>query len=247
MDMEGRKRVAWLPRVPALAGVLMLAGCVSQQQYDDAHLQAKHYQKESIRLGNERDRLSEENMRLRAQLEASDIAISDAGYTERIDERLKSLNAFLREKGTGGGPVERFDVDGGYVYLVTDKILFALGSAEVSEEGRAVLDQVAADIRSKPYGKVHVRGHTDNVPVSRPETRQRFPHGNIELSAMRAVQVAAHLTEKGRIDDGRVVVLGFGPSEPLVDNSTEANRQRNRRVEIFVADAPDSSTASGGK
>jgi flagellar motor protein MotB len=41
-------------------------------------------------------------------------------------------------------------------------------------------------------------------------------------------------------------VMGFGPNEPVAPNDTDANRQRNRRVDIFVADEPPADTKTAG-
>jgi flagellar motor protein MotB len=221
--------------VAALALCLGFTSCVAQETYDDAQLNAKHWQKMAIERDRRIGELEAQNQKLRAELEASDIQVSEAGY--KIDERLDSLRNILSELGPNPGDVTKFQVDGGYVYRVKDSILFELGKADVSGEGKAVLREVAADINSRPHGKVFVRGHTDSVPVSKPETLKRFPHGNLQLSAARAVEVAALLVAEGRVAGDRVVVMGFGPSEPVAGNDTSDNRQLNRRVEIFVSDA----------
>ena len=224
-----------------LAALSLLAigftSCVAQETYDDAQLNAKHWQKMAIERDRRIAELEAEAGRLRAELDASDIQVSEAGY--QIDERLDSLRNILSELGPNPGDVTKFQVDGGYVYRVKDSILFQLGKADVSPEGKAVLREVAADIKSRPHGKVFVRGHTDSVPVKRPETLKRFPHGNLQLSAARAIEVAALLVTEGRVADDRVVVMGFGPSEPVAANDTAENRQLNRRVEIFVSDAAE--------
>jgi chemotaxis protein MotB len=80
-----------------------------------------------------------------------------------------------------------------------------------------------------------VRGHTDSDPVVRPATLQKFPHGNLQLSAARAVEVASVLTASGGVPKDMVAVAGFGPYEPLVTNDSADNKRLNRRVEIFVA------------
>ena len=106
----------------------------------------------------------------------------------------------------------------------------------VSADAQPILDQIAADIVSRPHGGLFVRGHTDNVPIVKPETVQRFPHGNLQLSASRAVEVAAQLIQRGKVASDRVTVMGFGPSDPVAPNDSPEGRQKNRRVDIFVAD-----------
>jgi len=215
--------------------------CVAQEQYDDAQLSAKHWQKEAIDQDRRITELEAENRRLKAELDASDIEIAEAGY--EIDQRLENLRNIMSELGQEPGDVTKFQVEGGYVYRMKDSILFDFASAEVSSDGRTILLEVADDINSRPHGKVYVRGHTDSVPVRRPETLKKFPHGNLQLSAARAVEVGALLTSQGQVDGSRVVVMGFGPSEPVAPNDTEENRQKNRRVEIFVSDEE----TAGGK
>jgi len=223
-----------------------LASCVSNQRYDDAQVSAKHYQTRVVEQERRISELEDENRRLRGQLEASEAKIAEAGFAEEIDARLQNLRNIMSELGHDPGDVTKFAVDGGYVYRVKDSILFALGSAEVSPDGKKVLMEVAADIASRPHGRVYVRGHTDNLPISRPETQKRFPLGNLQLSAARAVEVGALLAREGKVDENRLVVMGFGPSDPVAPNTTEENRQKNRRVDIFVADE-DATAASGAK
>lgn len=220
----------------ALSLTFALGACVAQETYDQAELSAKHYQNQTIRKDAEVARLEDENRRLRAQLDAAQVGISEAGYTQDIDERLKRLRDTMAELGKDPGDVTKFKVDGGYVYRVKDSILFALGSAQISSDGQKILDEVAGDIKSRPHGTVYVRGHTDNLPVKRPETLAKFPHGNLQLSAERAVEVAMFLSGKGQVDGKRVVVMGFGPNDSVAPNDSETNRQKNRRVDIFVSD-----------
>ncbi len=220
----------------AAAVFFVLSACVAQETYDQAELSAKHYQNQTIRQQSELSRLEEENRVLKAQLAAAKVPISDASYTAEIDQRLQNLRTILSELGVQPGDVTKFKVDGGYVYRVKDSILFDLGSAHIRQDGARILQEVAADISSRPYGAVYVRGHTDNLPVVKAETKARFPHGNLQLSAARAVEVGAFLESQGHVDAGRLVVMGFGANEPVAANDSEQNRQKNRRVDIFVAD-----------
>lgn len=224
---------------PLLAAALLtLSSCVAQKDYDDAQLSAKHYQNKTIETDRRVSELEDENRRLRAQLEASEKSLAEAGFSaEAVDERLRNLRNILAEIGGSPGDVTKFSVDGGYVYRMKDSIVFALGSAELSADGQRVLDEICQDITSRPYGKIYVRGHTDSTPIAKPETKAKFPHGNLQLSAERAVSVASFLGNQGKLEEGRVVIMGFGPHDPVVPNDTAENKQKNRRVDIFVADA----------
>ena len=160
----GAERGANTPRILglALAGLVAttMTSCVAQETYDDAQLSAKHWQQQAIEQSGRLAELEEQNRLLRAELEASDIEVMEASHD--YDARLANLRATLSELGSNPGDVTKFKVDGGYVYRVKDSILFDFASAQVSDAGKTVLQEVAADINSRPHGKVYVRG-TESV------------------------------------------------------------------------------------
>lgn len=226
--------------LPLLASLLASA-CVAQQRYDDALAETKYFQRQYEDLSAFHGQLEAENERLRGELElyqGKGMGI-EAGHVKDLDERLAQLKKLTESIGTSSGAapgdVEFLSVDGGYGVRVTDAVLFDSGSDEIKPEGREILLKVAQQIASQPYQRIWVRGHTDSDPVSRPETVQRFPQGNLQLSASRAIQVAALLSSNGVARD-KLVVAGFGPAEPVVPNQGAENKRRNRRVEIFILD-----------
>ena len=222
----------------ACPALLAFASCVAQERYDDASLSAKHYQNKTIENDRRVSELEDENRRLRAQLEASEKSLTEAGFSsEAVDERLRNLSKILAEIGGNPGDVTKFSVDGGYVYRMKDSIVFGLGSAELSEDGKKILAEICTDIGSRAHGKVYVRGHTDSTPISKPETKAKYPNGNLQLSAERAVSVGAYLGGAGKIGEETIVVMGFGSHDPVASNDSPENKQKNRRVDIFVADA----------
>ena len=113
------------------------------------------------------------------------------------------------------------------VKLKTD-VMFERGSADVKPEYAAVIEHVAAALDPEPK-EISVVGHTDNTPI---KARFRFKD-NQQLSEERAKAVAAMMAPKLK-EAGRLKTDGRGPDEPLVPNSSEANRAKNRRVEIFL-------------
>lgn len=220
----------------ALLGAAFSASCVSEAQYDEAIATAKRYEQRYYDLEQREQALDEENRSLKRQLEAANAVAVEAGAEaeQRLQDRMQELDRIMAELGTNPGDATKFEVDGGYVYRVKDAILFALGSAEVSSDGAKLLRRIAADIEKNP-GRVYVRGHTDNVPIVKPETKKKYPLGNMQLSVARALNVASVLTQAGGVPENRVVVMGFGPNEPIAPNDSAANRRKNRRVEIFVS------------
>lgn len=223
----------------ALAALVLLtnSACVTQRNYDDLSVALKRAQQELYERDARIVELQKQNDTLRRTSAATEISrINEAGYDD-IDSRLAELRAKIDGLGHPLRDIERIEVEGGYVLVVQDKILFDSGSADLSIEGKKALDQVAGEIQARPHGRIWVRGHTDSDRVSKPATKERFPHGNLQLSAARAVEVGAQLASSGKVRAEDVVVVGYGPHDPLKPNNSAENKRLNRRVEIFVSDA----------
>ncbi len=213
------------------------SSCATQKEVQDAYDLAKQYEREKYDLANQNEQLRAENSRLDAQLREMTISGLEADTTPAsMRDKIDSLQAKIDSLGRPLKDVETFDVDGGYVVMIQDKLLFESGKAELGAEGRAALQEIARQIKATDHKRILVRGHTDSDPVKKPETRQRFPHGNLELSAARALAVAVLLTEVEPSLEKDVRIMGLGPYEPLRPNDSPANKRLNRRVEIFVQD-----------
>jgi chemotaxis protein MotB len=115
---------------------------------------------------------------------------------------------------------------------ILDRVLFDSGEAELKPGGEAVLRKVAAILAQHPNLKIHVIGHTDNVPI-RASARNRFP-SNWELSTARATAAVRFLTETAGVDPRRLGAVGYGEFRPVADNSTAEGRARNRRIAITI-------------
>lgn len=214
------------------AGALLLSSCVSQQEHDKALEQADYYQTEMHELQRANGRLARENQDLRENQGGGPM---DASYSD-WDAKLSSLEQLGARLAALPEGTQRIDLAGGdYLLVVPDSIIFASGSAELSPDGQDEILRLAAEINAAPHGRIWVRGHTDSDKVVKPSTLQRFPHGNLQLSTARAVEVAAYLIEQGGVTEGDVAVVGFGPHEPLKPNDSADNKRMNRRVEIYVA------------
>ncbi len=237
---SGLRPTAWIHTGLLALSLALAASCVSQERYKEALDTGKLYQRMAHDLEQYQDVLEAEVESLRAQLAlGGDPNAGDAiesSFQEAIDARLAELEALeSRIAGiSGDGSVTVVTFDGGYGYRLQNSVLFDSASSEIRPGGRAVLAELAREIQSRPYARIQVRGHTDSDPIVRPETKQRFPHGNIQLSTARAIEVAALLVADGSVDQDRVVVTGFGPNEPVATNGTAEGKQMNRRVEIYV-------------
>ena len=99
---------------------------------------------------------------------------------------------------------------------------FDVGRSNIKPEMRPVLDQFAQGL--DPNARVRIVGHTDNTGSDAV---------NNPLSVERAHSVRDYLASRG-IASSRIETSGRGEHEPIADNSSEAGRAKNRRVEIFL-------------
>jgi flagellar motor protein MotB len=126
-----------------------------------------------------------------------------------------------------------FDPETGASKLDTD-VLFDSGKAEIRGEAEPMLDELAGLLKSPEARELRVMvvGHTDSRRIGRRETRERYPD-NWHLASGRALAVAEYLQARG-VREEQLGVTAFGKHQPIASNQSAVDRQRNRRVEIFV-------------
>ena len=106
--------------------------------------------------------------------------------------------------------------------LALQRVQFDLGSAELTEAGKRVLDELATRLQQAPKMKLEVAAHTDSTGT---------PSYNLDLSNRRADAVVQYLGSKGIAAD-RLIPRGYGESRPIADNATDEGRAKNRRIEF---------------
>jgi outer membrane protein OmpA-like peptidoglycan-associated protein len=110
------------------------------------------------------------------------------------------------------------------VISTTGAIYFKTGSSELDKASEPLLNSVADIANRCPSVKIEVNGHTDSVGSA---------GANKQLSEQRAHSVVAYLGQHG-VATQRVTAAGFGDTQPIAPNDTEANRAKNRRIEFRV-------------
>jgi outer membrane protein OmpA-like peptidoglycan-associated protein len=113
--------------------------------------------------------------------------------------------------------------DRGVVLTVGD-VLFATGKADIASGSQQNIDRLADFLKKYPNRNLLIEGYTDNTGSV---------DANVKLSQQRADAVRDLLVSRG-IPPQRITTKGYGPKYPLVDNTSAAGRQQNRRVEIVV-------------
>ncbi len=134
-----------------------------------------------------------------------------------LEENRKLIEALKR------GGADAYVTDRGVVVNLPD-VLFDFGSARLGAGSSETLSEITNAISSVPGRSISVEGHTDSVGTY--EYNQR-------LSESRARAVAGALVNDG-VSRQRITTHGFGESDPIASNNTDAGRQRNRRVEVII-------------
>jgi chemotaxis protein MotB len=117
---------------------------------------------------------------------------------------------------------------GRMIVQMPEDVLFPSGSADLTPEGNEALRDLAKILKNVPSKRFVVAGHTDSVPISNDKFRS-----NWELSTARSVNVLQSLIRSG-IDPARLSAAGFAQYDPISNNTKEAGRKHNRRIEVVL-------------
>ncbi len=146
---------------------------------------------------------------------------------EQTNELAKKIAEQMQEQ-IQDGAIELESLGQQIIIRIKENGSFPSGSTFLQPRFKPIIQQIGAILRDIP-GEVTVSGHTDNDQVS-----DELNSNNWELSSKRAVSVAVELLNGTGLEKNRLVVVGHADTRPLVDNDTEQNRKRNRRVEISI-------------
>ena len=131
------------------------------------------------------------------------------------------------EQATSGTGVQVVKTSDNRLKLdIPSDISFDTGRAEIKNDFKPVLDSFATSLSNNIASQVTIIGYTDNSGSDAI---------NNPLSINRAASTRDYLVSRG-VSSNRISIDGRGSREPLVANDTPANRAKNRRVEIFVAE-----------
>lgn len=143
-------------------------------------------------------------------------------WSKRMQEQKAQMEQATAGTGVGVTQTEdnRLKLD------IPSDISFDTGRADIKPNFRPILDTFAKSLVNNPATMVTIIGHTDSSGTDAI---------NNPLSLNRAASTRDYIVARG-VATGRITIDGRGSREPLVANDTAANRAKNRRVEIFVAE-----------
>ena len=209
-----------------LAAALTAPACVTQSKYLDAKKQ----------LNSLEDQLNAAEMSL---AEAEDLIMELDAQGQDVEQwkaRAAELEARIAElQNSGGIPgIDGTDTiylpEGAYGYQLAGDLTFAPGSADLTTKGKQILKEVAAQVKAYD-GQIRVDGHTDTDPVNK--TKAKWPEGNIQLGAGRAISVYKFLIANG-VPEAKLSIASYGPNKPALEGKTSGVKAKNRRVEVLM-------------
>ena len=238
--------------------VLLLNGCNSEMQ--DLRIQNNIQQKLINQLQTELATNTLQLEQMKKQLAAAQQ--TDSIEVESLQQQIAALEEDLAKKkeliasmqqrllmGGAALPVELstlledfakqhdmvdYDSSRGIVKFKSD-LLFEKGSDTVAASAIEAVKSLTTILNSEQGKKfdVIIAGHTDDIPIQKPETRAKHPT-NWHLSSHRAIAVLK-VMESNNIEPKRMSARGFGEYRPIADNKpNKAGNPQNRRVEIYI-------------
>lgn len=165
---------------------------------------------------------------------ASRLESAGAKDRERVLREIKEMSQEI--EGALGSLIEERSIqvkrrDYWLEITINTSLLFPSGSATLEPQARPILQDVAK-ILAKRDARIHVEGHTDNLPI-----RNSIYPSNWELSSGRAASVVNLFAQNG-VAPERMVAIGYAEFQPLAGNETEEGRAQNRRVQVIVLPGP---------
>lgn len=138
---------------------------------------------------------------------------------DKMDKQAQQI-----EEEVPGAQVER--VDQGIVVTFEDGsgVYFATNKYNINAPSQTTLKKLVSIFKENPDTKILVVGHTDSSGDA---------GYNMTLSKNRASSVSSFLKQNG-INSTRLITKWYGEEQPIADNTTEAGRSKNRRVNIVI-------------
>jgi outer membrane protein OmpA-like peptidoglycan-associated protein len=151
-------------------------------------------------------------------------AVAGAGVGHYMDKQKQEFEAALAEE-QASNELEIQEMENEMLRIgIASQVSFGFDSAALKPGFTPTLDKVADILLKYPQTIIHVVGHTDSVGSE---------SYNQQLSERRAQSVVSYLGKRG-VNGSRLYASGRGELEPIASNDTEAGREMNRRVEIYV-------------
>jgi chemotaxis protein MotB len=195
-------------------------------------------EREELAASVEELRVARDELQQNLAMTSSQLAARNSEVQQLRDTYDGLVSDLQSEVASGRVQIEQLR-DGLNVKL-SQAVLFPSGSAELGQEGAAVLGKVAGRLGELPH-RILVQGHTDDVPIAG-KLAQRYP-SNWELAGARAARVVRVLSEQG-VPGERLAAVSLADTQPVASNDTPEGRAANRRIEIRMLPTPVAAPAA---
>ncbi|CAH2214016.1 flagellar motor protein MotB [Tepidibacter aestuarii] len=150
---------------------------------------------------------------------------------ENFNNLEKKIKKYLDENDLNKD-VKVVNENSGLLLRFQDNVLFSSGRAELKPKSEVTLRYISDLLNKKEFDDkfIRIEGHTDNDPI---KYSSRYPT-NWELSVARASNVVRFLVEETGINPERISASGYSEYHPVVANTSDKNKAKNRRVDILI-------------
>lgn len=153
-----------------------------------------------------------------------DVMVTVKKEGHAFDSKVIAKEEFEKEDvAIRGKDLEVKELKVGEAYTIND-ILYATSSSTMNDRSKFILKGFARFLNENPTIKVAIQGHTDDVGDD---------NKNLLLSSDRAESVKDYLVSLG-VEKSRLSAKGYGETMPKVENSSAANRAKNRRTDFVI-------------
>lgn len=221
-----------------LAAAILLAGCASQSPYGGQNNGGQTQRSKTgvgtgigAVVGAAAGALSGDgstSRRDRALIGAAVGAAAGAGVGAYMDRQENQLR-----EGLQGSRIEVDRRGDDIVLNMPSSVTFGFDSAQLTGQAQSALNEVSNVLRQYTDTRVNIAGHTDSTGDA---------NYNQQLSERRAQSVGNYLGQSG-VSSSRLNPVGYGESQPVASNNSDAGRAQNRRVEITLT--PTGNAGSG--
>lgn len=228
-DLEGEEETSeWLMTFADLVTLLLVffillfsMSVIDQKRFTDSFLTVRQ-----VFGGKDKDLLT-------TTVRHDDAAIMDSVRLQKqlIESQRKvfsDVRTFMNQKGVEGMVGAVFD-EGIITLRVPSGVMFGKGEVELTPQGEALLMNLRDFFLKNKTQTINIKGYTDDTM---PTAGSRFKD-NWEISALRAVNTLRFFLRSG-IEANRLTATGLGDLDPLLPNTSEENRAKNRRVEFVL-------------
>jgi len=185
------------------------------------------------------------NKRVQVDNDERDESLSDLhSETKKFDDQSKIEMVEIVEKLIQENIAEEVDSGIAEIEQQQSRVLIRFPAEATFESGSAVIKpkmlkvlKGLSDALKELDVKAVINGHTDDDPISTAQFRS-----NWDLSSARAGSVAMVFQEFGKFSSQSIEIIGHADGKPIVPNDTRENKEKNRRIELFVEPHDESFT-----